>query len=507
MISNPSIFNDVIGPVMRGPSSSHTAASWRIAYVCLSILDDKLHHALIEFDKDGAWAPNYREQGTCMGIEGGLLKIDISDPLMKETKLLAQQNKIDISYRVSSFVTTHPNTVRLTLTGISGKKLVFIAISTGGGAFEIQSVDGITINYKGDSYLALILSSDKISLPNISVEAIVDNNILFTKILSPYKLPTTLITELKEISKVKSVVELNPILPIVSGRDTPPPFTNIDSLLNYAKTTSKSLGQVGAIYESHRSGLTDVVLYQEIMKIISTIDSSINIGIEGTTYEDRILPQQSHLIAKAESSKKIKEGVVNRIIAYVSALMEAKSSMEVIVAVPTAGSCGAVGGALRAISENCNSTTEELANAYFAAGIIGVYIAERSGFSAEEHGCQVECGAASAMAAAGIAELMGASAKQSISASSMAMQNMVGMICDPVADRVEVPCLGKNINAAVNAHSSAIMAVSGFDPVIPFTEVIDTVINVSKSMPSCVKCTGRGGLAITSSAQRIKKQL
>ncbi len=75
----PSIFNDVIGPVMRGPSSSHTAASWRIAQVCVQLLMDELDEALIEFDKDGAWAPNYREQGTAMGMDGGLLGIDIRD--------------------------------------------------------------------------------------------------------------------------------------------------------------------------------------------------------------------------------------------------------------------------------------------------------------------------------------------------------------------------------------------------------------------------------------------
>ncbi|MEZ5000525.1 MAG: hypothetical protein R2744_05435 [Bacteroidales bacterium] len=79
MAKLPGIFNDVIGPVMRGPSSSHTAASWRIARTALDILSDPLEEALIEFDRDGAWAPNYREQGTTIGIDGGLLGIDIVD--------------------------------------------------------------------------------------------------------------------------------------------------------------------------------------------------------------------------------------------------------------------------------------------------------------------------------------------------------------------------------------------------------------------------------------------
>jgi L-serine dehydratase len=213
------------------------------------------------------------------------------------------------------------------------------------------------------------------------------------------------------------------------------------------------------------------------------------------------------LIVIAEKEGKIKDSVVNRIIAYVSALMESKSGMEVIVAVPTAGSCGTVGGSLRAVTENIESRNKELIKAYFAAGIVGAYFAQGPGFSAEEHGCQVECGAASAMAAAAIVQLMGGTAKQALEAASMAIQNMIGLVCDPVADRVEVPCLGKNISAAVNAYSSAIMAISGFDAVIPLDQVIQTVSRVSKSMPTCVKCTGKGGLAITDTSRILKRKL
>jgi L-serine dehydratase len=111
------------------------------------------------------------------------------------------------------------------------------------------------------------------------------------------------------------------------------------------------------------------------------------------------------------------------------------------------------------------------------------------------------------MAAASVVQLMGGSAKQALDAASMAIQNMIGMVCDPVADRVEVPCLGKNISAAANAYTSAIMAISGFDAVIPLDQVIQTVARVGKSMPSCVKCTGKGGLSITEASMKIKRTL
>jgi L-serine dehydratase len=264
---------------------------------------------------------------------------------------------------------------------------------------------------------------------------------------------------------------------------------------------------LGLIYEKCISGLSEEELILKMKEIIQIIHKSIETGLKGTHYEDRILQQQSHLIEKAEKEGKIKNTVVNRIIANVSALMESKSAMEVVVAVPTAGSCGTVGGSLLAFSEFYGSTEKELIKAYFAAGIVGAYFAQGPGFSAEEHGCQVECGASSGMAAAAMVQLMGGTAEQSLGAASMAIQNMIGLICDPVADRVEVPCLGKNISAAVNAYSSAIMAVSGYNPVIPLDEVIQTVSRVSKTMPTCNKCTGKGGLAITETALKLKQNL
>ena len=139
--------------------------------------------------------------------------------------------------------------------------------------------------------------------------------------------------------------------------------------------------------------------------------------------------------------------------------------------------------------------------------MIGVFIADKYTFAAESGGCQVECGAASAMTAAGLVQLMGGSARDAVNAASIALQNMLGLICDPVADRVEVPCLGKNILGADNALSSANMSIAGFDPVIPFDEVIDAMKSVGESLPSSLCCTGLGGLSVTPTALKIQQNL
>ena len=512
----PGIFNDVIGPVMRGPSSSHTAASWRIARTALDILNDQLEKALIEFDRDGAWAPNYREQGTTMGIDGGLLGLGITDERMKDTERYARQKGVSIDYQVSSFPTSHANTVRLTLWGITLKKVQIVAVSLGGGSFEIQSIDGFDMKSNGDLYGLIFFTQGTL---NISQE-------ILRKIPSQVELVVTqkedsvgyeckssqpfspeFIARLQNHPMIKGVAIINPVMPVISGRQTKMPFTTLQSLIEYAEKAHADLGELGLLYEKCISGMTEKELTLKMGSIVQIIHESMNTGLRGTQYQDRILPQQSHLIGMAEREGKIKGSVINQIISYVSALMESKSAMEVIVAVPTAGSCGTVGGSLRAVAENIESTHDDLIAAYFAAGIIGAYFAQGPGFSAEEHGCQVECGAASGMAAAAMVNLMGGTAKQALGAASIAIQNMLGLICDPVADRVEVPCLGKNVNAAVNAYSSAIMAISGFDAVISLDQVIQTVSRVSESMPTCVKCTGKGGLAITDASHTIKANL
>lgn len=512
----PGIFNDVIGPVMRGPSSSHTAASWRIARIALDILNEPLQKALIEFDRDGAWAPNYREQGTTMGIDGGLLGLEITDERMKITEIYAREKGITIEYQISSFPTSHANTVRLTLWGISQKKVQIIAVSLGGGSFEVRSVNGFAVQLSGDLYDMLLFTKNK---PDVSEElkSFVPTDVEFSfeqkedtikyELKSSKPFSTELSTQLQKHPYIDEIALINPVMPVIGGRQTEMPFTTIQSMVEYAKENNSDLGDLGLIYEKCISGISEKELILKMKELIKIIHQSIDTGLNGTQYEDRILQQQSHLIEIAEREGKIKDSVVNRIIANVSAIMESKSAMEVVVAVPTAGSCGTVGGVIRAVAENIGSSDDDLIKAYFAAGIIGAYFAQGPGFSAEEHGCQVECGAASGMAAGGLVQLMGGTAKQALGAASMAIQNMIGLVCDPVADRVEVPCLGKNISAAVNAYSSAIMSISGYDNVIPLDQVFETVSRVSKTMPTCVKCTGKGGLAITETATLLKLKL
>ena len=229
--------------------------------------------------------------------------------------------------------------------------------------------------------------------------------------------------------------------------------------------------------------------------ILDIVRSGVREGLEGTEYEDRILPRQSHRFAeRMERGGLIEGGVLNRAILYVTALMEVKSSMGVIVAAPTAGSCATFPATCLAAAEACGASEEETLRAMLSAGLIGVFTATRSSFAAEVGGCQAETGAGAAMAAAALVELAGGDAPTALSAASHALQNVLGLVCDPVANRVEAPCLGRNVAVRV-------------EHLVERDEVLDAHREISETMARELRCTALGGLSITPTSKAIEARL
>lgn len=514
---HPSIFNDVLGPVMRGPSSSHTAASWRMGAMGVALLGEPWQHALVEFDAQGNWATNYEEQGTVLGMDGGLLGIDITDARILDGTAIAAERQLEITYAVSRFPTDHPNTVRLTLTGAHGARLVLIAVSTGGGMFEIRMVNGRDVRMGGDWHEWLGTTAQApTEQQRLALDGALSGTSAFVEqaqkhllqIRSPEPFSPDLLALLSGLDWVESVAVAPPVLPIVSGHEGAFPFTTFPEMVAYHQLEGGTFGELGLKYEAARSGLDETALLRKMDELVGLIEGSIAIGLEGTEYADRILHQQSHKIAEAEATGQLPTtGLVNRIIENVTAIMESKSAMEIIVAAPTAGGCGTLGGTIKAVADAKGITHEAKIRATFAAGLVGVFFARGPGFSAETGGCQLETGAAASMAAAALVDLCGGTAMQAAAAASMALQNTIGLVCDPVADRVEVPCLGKNVTAGVNALAASTMALAGFDAVIPLDETIETVSSVAASMPRSLCCTGLGGLAATPTAAKLKASL
>lgn len=517
----PSIFNDVIGPVMRGPSSSHTAAAHRIGSMIRHAVEAKFSKIIVEFDKTSALATTYIGQGSALGLAGGLLGIEMIDPEIIDYEKHLENSNFTIEYIITDIENKHPNAYQITVQYPGGEDISVLAVSTGGGAIEIIEWGGLEVSMKGDLYETLLIFEDEDSESISRIEHSLNNNLhdfkLYKSIGADNKLllniqsAKSLNEEIDSISNKFGIAfqkyEFIPVMSVPSALHPKLPFRTLDEMLQLASDKNLSLSELALSYESARTGLSADIIVNKMKDIVYIIQASILEGLIGTSYQDRLLGAQSPLIEKGIQDGLFERSINTTIIAYTSALMEMKSSMGLIVAAPTAGSCGVLGGTLFASIQTKKFDLDAMVKAFLAAGITGVFIAGKYTFSAEEGGCQVEAGAGSAMAAAGLVELAGGSAKQAIDAASMALQNLLGMICDPVAVRVELPCLGKNILGATNAYNSYIMAMAGYDAVIPFDEVIDAMKSVGEALPSSLCCTGLGGLAQTAKAKFLFKKM
>ena len=192
------------------------------------------------------------------------------------------------------------------------------------------------------------------------------------------------------------------------------------------------------------------------------------------------------------------------VIAKALAVAEVNACMGKIVAAPTAGSCGVIPAVFFTIEDARQVPEHDLLLALFTAAGLGIIIAERANVSGAEGGCQAEIGSAAAMAAAAAVELAGGSPRQTADAAAIAMKSMLGLVCDPVAGLVEVPCVKRNATGATIALVAAEMALSGVKSAIPIDEVIDAMGSIGKQMPCALKETAQGGLAVTPTGRRIQ---
>lgn len=183
------------------------------------------------------------------------------------------------------------------------------------------------------------------------------------------------------------------------------------------------------------------------------------------------------------------------------------ASMGRIVAAPTAGSCGILPGCLISLLEEGMITEKEAVMSMFTAGAFGIVIANRSSIAGAQGGCQAECGSAAAMAAAALTELMGGTPEQCADACAIAISSQLGLVCDPVAGLVEIPCIKRNVSGLMIAFSSADMALAGIKARIPADECLDAMREVGDALPASLKETAGGGLATTPTGRKLRAQV
>jgi len=513
---DPSIFNDVIGPVMRGPSSSHCAAALRIGRLARDLMEGRIKEVTIQFDQHGSLATTHESQGSDMGLFAGLLGWEAADERLPDSARTIRASGVKVDILIGDFGFIHPNTYRITLTH-GWQRHVVTGVSTGGGMIEIVEIDGVPLSMFGDYWETLIRIAGRSAdgLSQLTREIEVDDVLLhecedgvLLQIKAQRFVDEHEIAHLRAGCDVRYVRRLRPVLPVLSRKGTSVPFCTCEQMLHDDNGRNLPPWELAVQYERQRGNLSRDEVIDRMIRIVQIVRASIKQGIHGTTYDDRILGHQcDQFQARMQAGGLLDAGLLNHAVLNITALMEVKSAMGVIVAAPTAGSCAALPGTCLAAADTLGLTDEDAAKAMLAAGLIGVLVAFKTTFAAEVCGCQAECGVASGMTAAALISLARAGIRQAVGAASMAFQNSLGMVCDPVANRVEVPCLGKNVMAASNALACANMALAGYDPVIPLDEVIETMDQVGRSLPRELRCTALGGLSVTRTSRAIESRL
>jgi L-serine dehydratase len=512
-----SIFNDVIGPVMRGPSSSHCAAALRIGRLARDLMEGEIAEVLVEFDRGGSLPTTHETQGSDMGLCGGLLGWDATDDRLPDSPRWLREAGVRLAFAVVDVGDPHPNTYRLTLRNARGTRSL-VAVSTGGGMVEVIELDGFGVSVAGDFFETLVFAGEERGaavaarlselVPEATVVARGTPGQTLVEVRGRNFVNAGIIEQLRAVEPGLEVRCLAPVLPVHSRPGIQVPFETCAALVAHDAGRNVPLWKWAVVYEMARGDFSEAEVMRRMTEIVRVLRRSIAQGIEGTTYHDRLLGHQSGGFARRmQEGRLVAAGALNRAVLYTAALMEVKSAMGLIVAAPTAGACAALPAACIAVAEEMGASEEEMARGMMAAGLIGVFIASQWTFAAEVGGCQAEGGSAAAMAAAALVTLNGGTLAQAVGASSMALQSMLGLICDPVAARVEAPCLGKNVLAATNAIACANMALADFDPVIPFDEVVGAAMRVGSQMPRELRCTALGGLSATPTSLRLERAL
>lgn len=283
-----------------------------------------------------------------------------------------------------------------------------------------------------------------------------------------------------------------------------------------------SVKELVALAESQQKPISEIMIEQEMLitkrsreDIIAQMDNNLTVmenavekGLQGVHSTSGLTGGDAVLIQKYMATGKSLSGdVIMDAVSKAVATNEVNAAMGTICATPTAGAAGIVPGTLFAVKNKLNPTREQMINYLFTSGAFGFIVANNASISGAAGGCQAETGSAGSMAAAAIVEMAGGTPQQSAEAFSIVMKNMLGLVCDPVAGLVEVPCVKRNAMGAAKALVGADMALAGVVSRIPTDEVIEAMHRIGQSMPSALRETAKGGLAATPTGKALEAKI
>jgi L-serine dehydratase len=285
-------------------------------------------------------------------------------------------------------------------------------------------------------------------------------------------------------------------------------FRNVAELVSLAEQKQVKIAEIMIQQEVEVTGLSREEIIAKMDNNLQVMEQAVERGLQGVKSQTGLTGGDAVLLQNyIKSGKALSGPLLLDAVSKAMATNEVNAAMGVICATPTAGSAGVVPGTLFAVKEQLKPTRQEMIEYLFTAAAFGFVIANNATVAGAAGGCQAEVGSAAGMAAASIVEMAGGTPKQAAEAMAISLKNMLGLVCDPVAGLVEVPCVKRNAMGASNALTAADMALAGITSRIPADEVIAAMYAIGQTMPSSLRETGEGGLAATPTGRRLEAEI
>ncbi|WP_217562296.1 L-serine ammonia-lyase, iron-sulfur-dependent, subunit alpha [Streptomyces sp. GbtcB6] len=504
-MQNLSLLNSIVGPVMRGPSSSHSAGPYHIANTIRQLTagcGEYIDSVRIGFNPSGSFAAVYSNQGSDEGFAAGFLGIPITDDAYLDALRRFQSGQLyPFTFEVTTLVPNdHPNRVQIDVqvrqTDGNIRSDRFRAVSTGGGMFVIDDLNGHSIEVTGTEHVVLVEGDadavpDALAREDLNWRTAVRASNRLSQFAFAAELSAEALVSIAGLSGVERVRVTGPSQLCVASTDT-----LLVSGAALGEPNNLGLAEKALELESIRLGLPRHEvrrLFEERLELMLT---SVENGLRAAPSSDRMkfLTPSALRIKNAILPPIIGAGFLQNAMSAALAVMEQDTNRGVVVAAPTAGSAGIVPGVLFALSQ-VGVAESMLVDSLQVMALVGGAFAARGSFAAETGGCSVETGASAAMAAGGMSHILGAGPQQVFGAASLCLMNTLGLVCDPVGGEVEIPCHARNIAGVSHAYAASIATLAGFDAVLPFDDVVQATVDVGKLMHPDLRCTGRGGCA------------
>lgn len=285
-------------------------------------------------------------------------------------------------------------------------------------------------------------------------------------------------------------------------------YHSINDLVELCHKNNAQIWQVIMMDNAHERMVSEDKIFENMRLMYKAMKTADNNYDKSLKSPSRMAGGDGELMYQYnKSGRNICGDFVGMVMEKALKMGESNACMRRIVAAPTAGSCGVIPAVFISYETYFKSLEDDMVKALLIASGIGAVIAENASIAGASGGCQAEIGSASAMAAAGLTFLQGGDSLQIVNSSALALKSMLGLACDPVCGLVEVPCIKRNVAGAMNAITAAQMSMAGIKSVISPDEVIDSMQRIGAAMPSSLKETAREGLAITPTAELIKREL